>query len=1072
MMRKLIASSVQFRWLALFLAGAVMVVGLVQLQHAQVDVFPEFAPQQVEVQTIAVGNSSTEVEELITAPLEEQLSGIEGVEDLRSKSIADLSSIVLVFKHGVNQERARQLVAERVAQVTPSLPTWAAPPVIIPPVSTTSRIMKIGLTSDTISQMEMSRISYWTIRQRLLRVPGVAQVSIWGEQLQQLHVLVDPKKLKSHQVTLDEVMDTTAEALDAQVLKYTDGSMIGTGGFVEDGRVRLSVRSVQSITSEKELAEVTITRAEGHKGPQTRLGDIGDVVTTHMQMWGDAVVNNGDGVLLVVQKFPGANTLQVTQGLDAALTELAPALTGIKVDSTIFRPASFIELALQNLTISLLIGIGLVVLILIAFLMQWRTTLMSLISIPLSLMAAALVLQTAGVTMNVMVIAGFAVSVGVVVDDAIIDTENIVRRLRGFQGPRTYDNVFTIIVDGSLEVRSAIIYATLIDIVAIVPVFLLQGLSGAFFQPLVLSYGLAVLASMVVATTVTPALCMLLLRSAPLRHGDPWLLRVLKAGYAKVLSPILKTPWPAIAAALTLTVLGSLVAPTLGTSLFPNFKERDFLIIWVSKPGTSLTEEKRVVASACRKLIQVEGVRGCGAHIGQALLADEVFGVNNGEHWVSLDQDADYDETLAAITRIVDEYPGSFREIATYLRERISEVLTGANESVVVRISGSDLVHLHEVAEDVEERIHDVPGMEDVHIDVQQDIPHIQVEVDEKKAAALGLKPGDIRRQAATMVAGEEVGDLFQGGRAYDVHVWSMPAYRNSVTSVKELVIDLPKGGQIQLQDVARVWLGPTPSAITRANGSRFIDVGGNMLEGSDLGAAVAEVKERVAGIHVPSGMAISVIGEADELGKASRGLLVFGGAAAFAIFLLLLSAFGRPRLAVLHFLTLPTALVGGIVAAWLGGGIVSLGSLVGFLTVYGIAARNGILMISHFQHLEKVEGVPFGRALVMQGASERLAPILMTASATGLALVPLVAAGDIAGHEIENPMAMVILGGLVTSTLLNLFVLPSLYLRFAKSRQEVAALPATGNVALPRGEAMLGQLFPRAARSGRGSKA
>ena len=1036
MMRQLIATSVRFRWIVLFLSGVVMVAGLVQLPQARVDVFPEFAPLQVEVQTIAVGNSSTEVEELITAPLEEQLSGIEGVEDLRSKSIADLSSIVLIFKRGVNQERARQLVAERVAQVTPSLPTWAAPPVIIPPVSTTSRIMKIGLSSDTISQMEMSRISYWTIRQRLLQVQGVAQVSIWGEQLQQLHVMVDPRKLKSHNVTLDEVMDTTAEALDAQVLKYTDGSMIGTGGFVEDDRIRLSVRSMQSIVDESGLAEITVVRQPGHLGPPTRLGDVGDVVTTYMPMWGDAVVNRGNGVLLVVQKFPGANTLQVTQGLDEAMRQLAPALQGITVDSTIFRPATFIETALQNLTLSLLIGILLVVLILIAFLMHWRTTLMSLISIPLSLMTAAGVLDAAGVTMNVMVIAGFAVSVGVVVDDAIIDTENIVRRLRGFTGERTYANVFKIIVDGSLEVRSAIIYATLIDIVAIVPVFLLQGLSGAFFQPLVLAYGLAVLGSMVVAMTVTPAMSMLLLRSARLHQRDPWLLRVLKAGYARVLQPLVRTPWPAVGAAAALAVIGGLAAPTLGTSLFPNFKERDFLIIWVSKPGTSMTEEKRVVASACRQLLEIEGVRACGAHIGQALLADEVFGVNNGEHWVSIDRNADYDKTLAAITRLVDTYPGSFREIATYLRERISEVLTGANEAVVVRISGPDLAKLHELSEDVQESIGHVPGLEDVHIDVQQDIPHLMVEVDAKKATALGLKPGDVRRQAATMIAGEEVGDLFQGGRAYDVHVWSKPEFRDSVTALKELAINTPNGGQVQLQDVAKVTLGPTPSSITRAGGSRFIDVGGNMIEGEDLSATVAAVKERVSHISVPSGMSISVIGEAEELGKASRGLLLFGGAAAFIIFLMLLAAFGSLRLAVLHFLTLPIALVGGVVAAWMAGGILSLGSLVGFLTVYGIAARNGILMISHFQHLEHVEGVPFGRGLVIQGAGERLAPILMTASATGLALLPLIIAGNIAGHEIEHPMAVVILGGLVTSSLLNLFVLPSLYLRFAKPRR------------------------------------
>ena len=1033
MMRWIISSSLRFRWLVLFFAGGMMAIGFVQMPHASVDVFPEFAPMRVEIQTIAIGNSSTEVEELITTPLEEQLAGVEGVEELRSKSVGDLSSITLIFKRGVNQERARQLVAERVAQVTPSLPTWASPPVIMPPLSSTSRVLKIGLSSDTISQMEMSRISYWTIRQRLLRVPGVAQVAIWGEQLHQLHVQVDPKKLAKHHVTIEEVMDTTADALDAQVLRYTDGAMIGTGGFVENERVRLSVRAVQPIMDAATLAKVPIDRANDTGGAIVKLGDIGDVLSTYMPMWGDGVVNDGTGILLVVQKFPDTNTLKVTQGIEDAMRELAPALQGINVDTTIFRPASFIEAAIENLTNSLLIGVVLVVLILIAFLMQWRTTLMSMVSIPLSLMTALMILQGTGATVNVMVLAGLVVSIGVVVDDAIIDTENIVRRLRAYQGERTLAAVSNIIVDASFEVRSSIIFATLIDVAAIVPVFFLTGLSGAFFQPLALAYGLAVLASMVVAMTVTPAMCLILLRNAPLKHEDPWLLRHLKRWYAAALGRIVNTPQPATAFVVALFLAGAVLVPTLGTSLLPNFKERDFLMHWVTKSATSQTEETRISVKACQELRKIEGVRNCGSHIGQALLADEVYGVNFGENWISVDELVDYDETLASVQRMVDAYPGLYRDVQTYLRERVKEVLTGASESIVVRVSGPDLTALKATADQISAQIADVPGLKDPHVSVQEMVPHIEVEIDEPKATSYGLKPGDIRRQAAAMVASEEVGDLFFGGRAYDVHVWSISSARNSLTALRNLAINTPTGDQVKLSDLADIRVAPTPSAITRAQGSRYLDVGGNLEPGQDLGSVVREVEERVAGLNVPQEVHVSVIGEADELAAAGRALLIYGLVSMLIVFMLLQAAFSSPRLAALLFFTLPMALVGGIAAAWVTGGIVSLGSLVGFLTVYGIAARNGILMISHFQHLETHEGVAFGKELVMQGASERLAPILMTASATGLALVPLAILGDLPGHEIEHPMAVVILGGLVTSTLLNLFVLPSLYLRFAK---------------------------------------
>ena len=1037
-MRWIVSRSLRFRWLVLFAATAMMVFGASQIPSAEVDVFPEFAPPRVEIQTIALGNSSEEVEEFITVPLEEQLNGIPGLDELRSKSVSQLSAIELIFDRGTDQMRSRQLVQERLAQITPTLPTWASPPVMKPPLSATSRIMKIGLASEELNLVEMSSITYWKIRQRLLRVPGVAAVDIYGERLQQRHVQVDPAKLARYGVPLNRVMETTSEAVDAGVLAYADSFVVGTGGFVEHNGERLNVRNVQAIQGPEDLAKVPVVR----RGDRVlRLGDLGVVKEDHQPVWGEGVVNDGDGLLLIVQKFRGANTMEVTEGIEEAVDEMRPGLPGMAIDTTIFRPATFIEQSIDNLTRALLIGVLLVMLIIAAFLFEWRTAFISLIAIPLSLLAAILTLDLTHTTINVMVLAGLVVAIGVVVDDAIIDVENIVRRLRQARLEDRDVSTFKVVLDASVEVRSAITYATLINVVAIIPVFFLEGLSGSFFQPLVLAYGLAVLVSMVVALTVTPALCLLMLSKGHVRRRESPLLRVLKRGYGAVLAVILRRPSPAILTAAACILAGLLIYPTLGNQLLPNFKERDFLMHWLTEPSTTAAEEKRISIRACKDLREIPGVRNCGSHIGQALLSDEVYGVYFGENWISVDKNVDYDDTLAKVHRTVEGYPGLYRDVQTYLRERIKEVLTGTSESIVVRIFGPELDVLRTKADEISEKISkEVDGAVDVSPDFAADLPHIEVELNLQAARRYGLTPGDIRRQTSTLLASEEVSDLFHGGKAYDVHVWTIPSARNSLTDVEEAQIDTPDGGHVELSQVADVRVAPTPNHIQRELQSRRIDVGAN-VEGRDLAAVVKDVEETVKDIQFPAEYHAEVLGESTELNAAQDRLFLFGIGAAIAIFLLLQAAFGSIRLAVLTFLLLPMALVGGVLAVWLGDGILSLGSLVGFLTVFGIAARNGILMISHFQHLEYKEGVPFGRDLVLRGARERLAPILMTACATGLALVPLAVAGSIPGHEIEHPMAIVILGGLITSTLLNLFVLPSLYLRFGKSRKAQRAL-------------------------------
>ncbi|MBT2512743.1 efflux RND transporter permease subunit [Arthrobacter sp. ISL-30] len=1030
-MRRLVAASLRFRSIILALAAVLMVVGSGQLSTASVDVFPEFAPPRIEVQTACLGLTASEVEQLVTVPLEEAFNGVDGLTELRSKSVSQLSSVLLLFKPGTDLLTARQLVSERMATVIPTLPTWAAPPIMLQPLSSTSRVMKIGLSSESRSLIEMSMITYWNIRAHLLRVPGVANVAIWGERIQMLTVQSDPERMKAHNVSLESVMTATSEALDSGLLQYTPGSLTGTGGALETGNQSLGIRHVQAITSPADLAQIPV--GQGPDGA-LKLGDVANVVEDHQQLIGDAVIDGGPGLMLIVEKLPWGNTLEVTRGVEEVLQQIQPGLSDIKVDTTLFRPATFIEQSIHNLSLALLFGCLLVIMVLSLFLFQWRTAFVSVVAIPLSLLAAGLVLYWTGGTVNTMVLAGLVIAVGVVVDDAIIDVENIVRRLRKHRAEGDGSMTARVVVDACVEVRGPIVYATLIIIAATVPIFFLDGLTGAFFRPLAISYTLAVLASMVVALTVTPALAYIFLRHAPLEDKDPPVVRVLKRWYHKVLQPAVKRPVPGYAAVGVLAVAGIVTAPLLGQSLLPDFKERDFLMHWVTQPGTSNGEEVRISQAACNELMTIPGVRNCGAHIGQALVADEVVGVNFGENWISVDPAVDYDKTLASVQEVVEGYPGIYRDVQTYLKERIREVLTGTSYAVVVRVFGDDLIELRTQAEKVKKVLGEVPGTLGAKVSLQVDVPQIDVEVDLAKASQYGVKPGDVRRAAATMVAGEEAGDVFRDGKAYDVQVWSAPAIRTSVTSIENLPIDTPSGQQIRIGDVASVQVKPTPNVIERTGGSRRIDVSANVKQG-DLAAVVDKLNAGLATVKFPTGYHAEVLGEYVERQAASQRLLIFAGAAVVVIFLLLQAAFRSWRLATLIMLTLPVALVGGILAALLGGGVLSLGSLVGFLTVMGIAARNGILLINHCQYLEDHEGEKFGRELVMRGAAERLSPILMTTLATGLALVPLVVMGSLPGHEIEHPMAVVILGGLVTSTLVNLFVVPSLYLRFAKPK-------------------------------------
>jgi len=1041
MMRRIVANSLRYRFLVLGAAVGMMLLGVMQLKHDPVDVFPEFAPPKVEVQTPSQGLSPSEVESLVTVPLEEALNGVPGLDVIRSKSVPQLSSIEMIFKPGADLLHARQWVAERMAETSAQLPNWAGPPVMIQPLSSTSRVMKIGISSKTMNLMQQSMMSYWTIRTRLLQVPGVANVPIWGERIQLLNVQADPAKLAANNVSLDKVMEVTAQSLDSGLLAYANGGhAVGTGGFVETANQRLTVEHKLPITSASDMAQVVV---EERDGKALRLGDVADVKYGEPPLIGEAVINGGPGLMLIVEKLPWANTLDVTRGVEHALEVLKPGLGDMTIDSQIFRPAGFIETALHNLGRALILGSLLMVIMLFFFLWEWRVALISVVAMPLSLLGATMVLHWRGATINTMILAGLVIAVGDVVDDAIIDIENVVRRLREHRLAGSDRSTAAVILGASVEVRGAIIHATLIEVVAVVPVFFIGGLSEAFFRPLMLSYVLAVLASLAVALTVTPAMAMLLLRKAPLERHQPPVLRPLQRGYEWILARVIRTPRPAILVFTAVTLAGILVLPKMGEELFPAFKENDFLAHFVTKPGTSITEERRMVTAVQKEVGAIPGVTHVGAHIGQALLSDEVGGSDFGENWISVDPKANYDETHTAVEDTIAGYPGTFKTTETYLGERIEEVLTGSGEAIVVRIFGPDLQTLREKADEVTHAMSDIKGIADLNPELQTLVPHIQVTVDLAKAEQYGLKPGDVRRASATMVAGEEVGDIYRGGKTYDVNVWSIPGSRDSLTAIQNLPIDTPAGGHVRMADVADVSIQPTPNIIKHEGQSRRIDVLAN-AHGRDLGGVVHDVEARLKKVEFPLGFHAEVLGEYKERQNAQRHLFWFGLAAVAVIFLLLQATFRSWRLAILAFSTLPKAIFGGILAAYLfGENVLTLGSIIGLFTVLGVVARHKIMLIDHYRHLETHEGMTFGRELVLRGAKERLAPILMTTLAAGLALVPLLLTGDKPGQEIEYPMAIVIMGGLVTATVQNLFVVPSLYLRWGKSKKELQAIAA-----------------------------
>lgn len=1021
MLNWLITNALRQRVLVLAIAVVMVIFGIRAGRDVPLDVFPEFAPPMVEVQTEAPGLSTEEVENLVTVQLEVGINGVPGLKTLRSKSVLGLSSVVMIFEENTDILRARQLVQERVAMVTPRLPAGILAPVMLPPLSATSRAMKIGLSSQTLDAMSLSELVRWTIRPSLMAVPGVANLAVWGQRDRQLQVLVDPARLAVAGVTLAEVQKAAGDAV-----------VTGGGGFVDTPNQRLATRHLSLVETPEDLARTVIKLANG---VPVRLGDVAEVTEGYAAPIGSAIINGGPGLLLIVEKQQGANTLSVTQGVEKVLESLRPGLNGVDIDSTIFRPATFIERSLGNLSEAMWLGCALVAMVLIVFTRNWRAAIISLTAIPLSLLGAALVLAWTGASINTMVIAGLVIALGEIVDDAIIDVENIGRRLRLNRASDHPRPAFEVVLAASLEVRGAVVFASLIVIFVFLPIFFLEGVSGAFFRPLAMAYVTAIGASLLVALAVTPALCLMLLPNAPLQTKEPGFVRWLKRCYGRVLPSLIGRPRLAMGVMTAGLLVAGIGYTGFKNQFLPDFRETDFLMHFVAKPGASLDAMERITERASSELRAIPGVRNFGAHIGRAESGDEVYGPNFTELWISLDDQVDYDISVAKIQEVIDGYPGLYRDVLTYLRERIKEVLAGAGATIVVRIYGPEVDTLRATAEQVKAAIVDVPGVSDLKVEQQSLIPQIQIRPKPEALAAYGLTAGEVRRVATTLVQGSKVGEVYRNQMSLNVAVWGVPEVRDDMHALRDMLIATPTGAQVRLSEVAEVRIQPAANEIKRENGSRRIDVTMN-LSGADLGNVARAVEARVGQLTFARGYHPEFLGEYAALQSSQRQLLLLGSVCLAGIFLLVWLEFRSMRLTALVGISLPFSLVGGVIAVVLSGGVMSLGALVGFVTVVGIAARNSLMLLSHYQHLERHEGEMFGPTLILRGAEERLVPILMTASCAALALLPLVVRGNAPGHEIEHPMALVILGGLVSSTLLNLLLMPTLYARFGRNRK------------------------------------
>lgn len=1024
MMRWITGASLRSRGIVLAAAVAVFVIGVLQLRELPRDALPEFRPPTVEVQTEALGLSAPEVEQLITVPLEQDLlDGVAFLDAIHSESVAGVSRVELVFEPGTDLKRARQVVNERLTQAH-GLPNVSQPPQMLQPASSTSRVMMVGLSSEDLSLIDLSVLARWTIRPRLLGVSGVANVSIWGLRDKQLQVRVDPARLRESGVAMEDVIRTTGNALWTSPLTFLEASTPGVGGFFDTSTQRIGVRHELPVKNADDLAKIPIT-LEGSDAP-LRLGDVTDVVEDHSLLIGDAVLADEDGLYVVVEKLPEANAVDVTADIEKALDDMRPGMRDVAVDTTVFQPAAYVERSDDNVRAALIVGGVLLVLVFGLMFWSWRRALVAVVATALALAAGAIVLALRDASLNAMTIAGLVLAIAVVVDDAIVGAER-----RDDPDP----------VTGVVRRYGPLAYATAIALLTLVPVALLDGETGAFLEPLVLAYAGAVLVSMVVALTVTPTLASILRLDQETANPSP-LERWSEGRYPAALSRFLGTPGPTMALLGVLLLVGLLALPFTQreTSLVPEFEDRNVLVVVRAAPGTSLVETSRVTRRAARELEDIDGVESVGAHTGRAILGDQVVGANAAQMWLRIADDADYGATLDAVQEVAGAYPGLDTQVMTYPRERIDDILVEpegvTDRDLTVRVFGPDVTKLRTEADKVAGILGKIDGVETAKVDAPVMEPTLDVEVDLAKAEQLGVSPGEVRRAAATMVSGITVGNLFDEQKIFDVVVWSNPDQRSDLDAVRSMEFTNSAGRTVTLGEVADVSVTPSPAVIEHADVSLYMDVGVN-VPNRDRSAVADDAERALRQSGFPLDYHAEVLRgfEADDSAAVSFVAAVI--VCAFGIFLLLQAALRSWRLALALFLALLASTSGGFVAVLLGGRTVTIGTVAGFLGLLAVSARQLVLLARTVQRIEDDDPDGFGAELVAGAAAARVRSILTVAAAVLVVYIPFVVQGSRAGLEVVHPMAIVLVGGIVSTTLTSLFLAPGLQLRFGQRPAE-----------------------------------
>ena len=1021
MLRTIIQQSLRFRSIVVIAAVLVMAAGIYQTLHSSLDVFPEFVPPQVTIQTEVPGLAPEQVEKLVTIPIEAAVSGIAGLDTVRSESIQGLSVVTVTFQENSDILADRQLLTERMTELGSRLPKEAKAPTLSPLVSSTMDLLKVGLTSEALSPRELRSFADFKMKPALLAVPGVADISVVGGEVRQLQIRVDPQRLVQAGLGIAEVIKAASEA-----------SGVRGAGYIETANQRLLVITEGQFTDPAILGATLI---KGSGGEAVRLRDVATIEEGSSPKFGDALINGNPGVLLAMTSQYATNTLDVTRRVELALANFSDTLAKQKITlhPGLHRPANFIEVALVHIRDSLAIGTVLVLIVLLIFLRSPRTALISFISIPLSLLSSVIVFRACGVTLNTMTLGGFAVAIGVVVDDAIIDVENIVRRLRENASLGNPLPIPQVILDASVEVRGAIVYATLIVIAAFIPVFMLGGIQGRFFMPLGLAFVMATLASLLVAITVTPALCSLLL-SKPKADEEPFYLRWLKWLHAHLLHAVARFPKLSFLLALLILIAAGLLTTRFKTSFLPDFREGHFVAQISMVPGTSLPEMTRIGTLISNELLADPRIQTVQMQAGRSEQGVDTWGPERAEFHIELKPDPSLDEAAIQneIRGKLASYPGTQSEVLTFLGDRIGETLSGETAQIVLSLYGEDLDLLEKRASEISQILTKIPGTADVSVKAAEQAPRLVVELKPEALGQYGLRPAEVLDAVQAAYQGNEVAQLYENGEVIPLVV-TVPDRGGKVGQIGQLPILTSSGKMLRLSQVARIFSATGRASIEHDGGRRRQIITCN-TDGRSISEVAADARKTVSGkIALDAGMQLIFTGAAEAEAEAHRNLLGSSLLAIAVVVILLWIAFRSGRNVILVMVNLPFALVGGIVALYFSGLPISLGALVGMVTLFGISTRNAIMMLSHYEHLVTQDTAPWTLETAVRGAGERLIPVLMTASVTALALLPIALKPQAAGQEIEGPMAIVILGGLVSSTFLTLLLLPSLALKFGR---------------------------------------